>query len=694
MFIKSISLKNFKKFSDVVVNLTSDISIIRGPNEQGKSTLLAAFLAGFFYDPKKNNKEIQELKAWNSDKMYEISILIEHNGEEIELYKNFETGEAYLENKTRVDKLTTHNQISDYLYTIGALRSPALFRHTACVEHDALAKIAEGKKDISQALSGLITSSQENISADKILKKISEIIVDLQRGTRSQAKNPGLIKQLSSEVAELNEKRRKIKEELSQNSVKTAQLGVLKDELDRINNEFEIKKKQYEKNQQYFKTSEGLKNLHSQLLKVNSDFEVLKDVSDKKKYLYFQLNKMSALQSFDWERFSQQKETLAVKKEKIRHFQSEATLMKKEKKSSAYHLKKSYLAVVLVFFALGFLGFIDSRLFSFFGLFFAAFIYSFIFKKGLVIHTGAAVAQETGGLLHEVAVIESQIEKMFKENGVADEGELIEKVKLYNKYGSELARLESKEEGVLRGMNFDEFVKQRDELLKNVAIEESKISSDEEKVNPPGPETQRSLEIDMQKYQKEIDRLRKEIAEISALVKSLHIDQEALVKVEEEAEYKERKKIAAERKLKTMEYLHGAMEEAQQKTIAHLRSHLEDYMRKYLPVITDGRYHNVRIKDDLSFEVWSEDKKDMIVPEDHLSKGTIDQFYLIARFALLDILNKGVKSLILLDDPFSGFDAGRKERAREILTDLTSAFQIIIFTHSPEYDSWGKVIEI
>jgi len=84
----------------------------------------------------------------------------------------------------------------------------------------------------------------------------------------------------------------------------------------------------------------------------------------------------------------------------------------------------------------------------------------------------------------------------------------------------------------------------------------------------------------------------------------------------------------------------------------------------------------------------------MIVPEENLSKGTIDQFYLLARFAILDILNKGVKSLVLLDDPFLGFDAGRKARTKEILADLSSAFQIIIFTHSPEYDDWGKVVEI
>lgn len=694
MFIKSLAVKNFKKFPELAINFTSDITVIRGPNERGKSTLLAAFLAGLFYDPKKHNKEIDELKAWNSDKMYEITVYIEHNGEDIELYKNFETGEARLENKTKNNKFTTYAQISEYLYEIGALRSLALFEHTACVEHDALAKITEGKKDISQALLGLITSSRENVSSDKILKKVSEIIADLQRGTRSPAKNPGRLKQLSDEIVGLGTAREKAGKELDQNAAQTAQLGTLTGEYDKARNEFEVKKRQYEKNQEYFKTGEELKNLHSQLSRVNADFEALKEIADKKKYLYFQLDKMSALRSFNWEKFSQQKETLAVKKEKLQHFQREAERLAKEKKPSARHWKKPYLAATLLFFALGFLGFVDPRFFAFFGLFFTVFIYSFVFKKGFVVHTGAVAVKEAGSLVHEIAVIEKQIEKMFQENGAGNEKELIEKVKTYNQYGSELARLESKEEGILRGSVFEDFIKQRDELLKRVAIEESKISSAEEKANPPKPETQRSLEIEIQKYQKEMERLHKEIAQKEAVANFSRADHEALVKIEEEMEYKERQKAGVERKLKAMEYLYDALEEAQRKTIAQSRSRIEDYMRRYLPVITDGRYNNVRVKDDLSFEVWSEDKKGMIVPEENLSKGTIDQFYLIARFALLDILNKGVKSLILLDDPFLGFDAARKARAREIITDLMPAFQVIIFTHSPEYDSWGAVIEL
>ena len=392
--------------------------------------------------------------------------------------------------------------------------------------------------------------------------------------------------------------------------------------------------------------------------------------------------------------FPQKKKPPPKKKKNLSNSKKGAAKKKKKKGPPPRHIKKPYLIATLAFFALGFLGFVDQRLFALFGLFFASFIYSFVFKKGYEIHTGAVMSREAEGLSHEIAVIERQTEKMLEENGVRDEKELIQKVKTYNEYGGELARLESKEEGVLRGGAFDDFARSRNDLLNRVAVEESKISSVEYKASPPVPEEQRSLEIEMQKYQKELERLQKEIAQSEAAANISRADGEALARMEEKIEYAQKRKERGERKMKVLVELQSALAEAQQKAIAQSRSHIEEYMRRYLPAITDGRYHNVRVKDDLSFEVWSEDKKGMIVPEENLSKGTIDQFYLIARFAILDILNKGVKSLVLLDDPFLGFDAGRKARTKEILADLSSAFQIIIFTHSPEYDDWGKVVEI
>src|SRR3989304_8642724 len=116
MFIKSISLKNLKKFTELRADFPADITVVRGPNERGKSTLLSAFLAGLFYDPKKSNQDIQALKSWNSDRMYEIGFNIEHDGDDLEFYKNFESGEGFLANKTKNVKMTINLQLGDFLY--------------------------------------------------------------------------------------------------------------------------------------------------------------------------------------------------------------------------------------------------------------------------------------------------------------------------------------------------------------------------------------------------------------------------------------------------------------------------------------------------------------------------------------------------------------------------------------------------
>ncbi len=692
MYLKSIAIKNFKKFSNLTVNFPSDITVVKGPNEQGKSSLLAALLAGLFYDPKKSNQQIASLKSWHADKLYEIVTNIEHNGEDIQLLKNFETKELLLENKTTGKKYNTFSSVSDELYEIGALRSLALFENTACVKHDALARMSEGKKEISQALQALMTASGENISSEKILKKLSLVIASLQRGTKQQAKTPGLLKQLDADLAALAAKKSVVESELADLAEKSAHLGELTARFSIVKREYDAKEGQYRKNIAYFKTVQELEKLHAQANSANADYNTLMDIENKKGYLSVQQEKMKALKAIDWEKLYAQREALSVKKEKEKNIREEARRLVTQKKKVTTRVSMAHVAVSAALLALGFLGFVRVELFAAWVLFAVAFTYSFVFRRGIVMHTGVQLGAESESLAHEVAVLEKQYGKTLQENAVSSIEELVQKAKRYNEFGLEREKLESKEEGILRGGSRVHFKKERDELLKRIAIEEAKIS-DEEKVSPPTPQEQRLLEMDREKQKQEVERLDKEMARVNAILHSQY-SKEDLAKLEEELEYKQAKKVNAERKLETIQLFADVLTEAQRKTIAQSRVAIEQYMRRYLPAITDGRYTNVKIKDDLSFEVWSDEKKGMIVPEENLSKGTIDQFYLVARFAVLALLNKGVKSLVLLDDPFSAFDATRREKTKEMLADVSGSFQIILFTHSSDYDGWGTVVTL
>lgn len=693
MFLRSIAVKNFKKFSEASVSFPGDITVVKGPNEKGKSTILAAILAGLFYDPKKSNKDIAALKAWNANELYEIALSIEHKGEDIALHKNFETKELLLENATTGKKMTNAADAASYLYEIGALRSLALFENTACVKHDALAQMTEGKNEIARALEELITSAGEHVSVSKVLKKVSDAAGAIQRGMRGQAKTPGLLKAIENDIAELSVKRDAIVAELKSIAEKSAYLSEKVSEYHRIAEEFEVKKRQYEKNLGYFKATEELKRLHAQLERIDADARALEDIEKKKASLVSELETQSALAAFDKDKWYAQREALSVKKAELAHFGEEEKMMKKEKKKIQLHLKRSHFIVFAALFAAGFLGFIDSRFFSLWAACVAAFTYSFVLKRGFIAHTPEKIRTEGTALAHEVAILEKQRNQFMDSVGAESEEALFTLVKRHGELMQERARIESKEDGLLRGKTYDDFTRERNELFRRIGIEEAKLS-DEEKAVPPSGEAQRALESDIEKRRQELDRLGKEITHVDALIHAAPYDHEMLAEAEEELERKRERKESIVRKLATLETLKGALEEAQAKTIAASRGAIEEYMRKYLPVITNGRYDNVTVKDDLSFEVWSGEKKGLIVPEEHLSKGTVDQFYLIARFAVLNLLNKGVKSLVLLDDPFAGFDAERKSRAREIFSDMTNAFQIIIFTHSSEYDDWGSVVQL
>ncbi len=692
MYLKSITVKNFRKFKDFSINFPSDITVIKGPNEKGKSTILSAILAGFFYDPKKSNREIDALKSWHSDQLYEMRLEIENNGNEIVLEKNFNEKEMLLENKTTGEKIKNFKDISDYLYKIGSLRSLSLFENTACVKHDALSLITQGKREISQALQSLLTSSSENVSPDKIIKKINDLLTEIQKGLKQPSKTPGVLKEIESNILELEDKKSKLKAELDDVSKKSDYLGSIQTEYNNLKEKFDIKFRQYEMNKKYFQTIKELESLSSQFKKIESDIEVLEELEKNKEYILFQLKKMSFLEGFDIREFYKKVNNLKDKEAKLQYLKK---YYKNTKETESKKGKNSFflMGLFVAFFIVGFLGFLEPWLFSSFAISILFFILNFVFKKKNSESKKIKTVKDIKILEKEIDFLSDEINLVFEKSHIKNDKELIDKIKEYNEFCKELEKTESKEEGILRGFSFSDVKKEKSSILKNIGILEEKIS-EEQKVNVPTPQEQRLLEVDLEKYDKKLDDLKKEILQVSAVSNQYAIDKENIIKLEEDLEFEKEKKLNFEKKVKILESLAENLKEAQSRILSKSKSHIEDYMKKYLITITDGRYDNMKVNDDLSFNVWSEEKKDMVVPEDHLSQGTVDQFYLVARFAILDVLNKGNKSLVLLDDPFHSFDSKRREKTKQVLNDLTDRFQIVLFSHSSDYDDWGEVVEI
>lgn len=113
--------------------------------------------------------------------------------------------------------------------------------------------------------------------------------------------------------------------------------------------------------------------------------------------------------------------------------------------------------------------------------------------------------------------------------------------------------------------------------------------------------------------------------------------------------------------------------------------------KKYLPVmnkvfsnifyeLTNKKYSDIRTGENLCI-MLSDPKNEIIVPASILSNGTLDQMYLALRIAISETVLKINESLpLIMDEPFSQYDDERTDNAMKCIYDISKKQQVIFFT--------------
>jgi|GEM_PF-2626163 len=97
----------------------------------------------------------------------------------------------------------------------------------------------------------------------------------------------------------------------------------------------------------------------------------------------------------------------------------------------------------------------------------------------------------------------------------------------------------------------------------------------------------------------------------------------------------------------------------------------------------------VVLNPDFSIAVY---EGDIQIALSQLSRGAQDQLYLALRLALGDVLCGFLDLPFIFDDCFINCDRYRREKIKESLTDLARRRQILLFSHDPDFASWGQPI--
>jgi DNA repair exonuclease SbcCD ATPase subunit len=211
------------------------------------------------------------------------------------------------------------------------------------------------------------------------------------------------------------------------------------------------------------------------------------------------------------------------------------------------------------------------------------------------------------------------------------------------------------------------------------------------------PEMQKAAEVTPLQYEElkqDIEHLEEELAEKEQKRKEYRIRRkiadytvEDLHRLEEQKAAAGRSLVHLEEQLAVYQLTREVIEEAKEQTMRSARDELEPRIGAYFCRITQDRYTQVEADDDLNLRVFSSEKGGWITPESgELSRGTVDQLYLAARLALLDLLYCDAKPPLLLDDPFVKFDPDRREQAIALCKEIAQDHQVLFFTCHDDYD--------
>ncbi|NLX62952.1 MAG: AAA family ATPase [Tissierellia bacterium] len=215
-------------------------------------------------------------------------------------------------------------------------------------------------------------------------------------------------------------------------------------------------------------------------------------------------------------------------------------------------------------------------------------------------------------------------------------------------------------------------------ILGNTSIEELESKVREIKEDIALDRDVEAIERELREKEEYLSSLNNEHSRLEVKLDTLNTYIKELVDIEEEinrteAEIKQMDKkkrainIAKEVILKISEEIHKEFAPRINKDVSQLISS-----------ITDGKYTNIKIDENLDISVENPQSKE-IISLDNLSGGTIDQMYFALRFSLIKSIKEENLPLIL-DDCFLQYDSNRLKNILKYLHKVSKSTQILLFT--------------
>ncbi len=699
MRLKKIELKNFKRLVDFQAQFSPGINVVKGPrNEMGKSTLIEGIVVALFHNPKSTARGIKDYVSWGLTRQFRTSLEFENKGKTYLLEKDFDKGTARLTNEKGRQELDTFREISERIAELLGTKSDTLFLCSSCIRQDQVSEISSGKKEINESLEEIVSGGGESVLASQVMKRLDDRISEIRRGLDRPAKIKGSLALLRDQREELLRKYREVRDEVAKVEGRKAELVEVDKKVTEVKEQYENAKALLEKNEQRKEIEASVTDLRRKydeveelLGEVNGLMDRLGVADVARRSIDGLENEQQILEVRRGLDAIQYKRADTEKDVAMRGREIAAAREKLEKKRSQvfYGSGRSIAAPILMIVV----GIAVALLFNLYALGLT------ILGAALLIIT--VVRERTTFIREEISIadLEARLQSMKEALGGigTKQSELLagvrcrsvaefeKKEKDFRSWVAEKGSLAAQLKGMFRGKTIEDFQRQKQEIARDLAVVESKLT-DDLKATALNQEGYIELEkkvrgLEARRTECEQQRRRCEI-----FIEQARFSIEDQIRLEEELKGLQETLRQEEKKVKVYGLAREFISRARTEILSSAGEALEKEIQRYLAVFTNGKYKRVKVnKEALEFWVYSDEKRDWARPEE-LSGGALDEFYLAFRVALVKMIFGDKKPPLILDDPFVNFDTVRLGRTLDFFKTLSSEYQIIICALNDSFD--------
>jgi len=699
--IKRLQLRDVRRYVELDIDLSPGLTVVRGPNEAGKSTIQRAIELALTRRATSASGDLDALKRWDAGADARPEIQIEFDQEDDDGVRPGKLTKAFRGARGSVDLDYDGQAINDpaladqVLAELTGIPSEGFFRSTASVRHHEVAVVDRDEAALRDRLQASLSGADRGTSRAK--RKLDRALHDLN--TRGD-KNPGQLKQAEYTVA------------LETEAVNNGEVGLVALERDRdtlvvarttratAESHRDETRSLLEKARQAERliterdAAQERFERYRTAVQVRDELEELRGSHPSRNPLSVLRKTVERLRELD----GRMRELRAMLSGEIEVRYEVAAPEPAAWRPTAIAAVAAIL-IGLIIAGASAINVISIPFGVYIGLVFAT--------VGAVLgFVGRRQRQSAQGFENQKSLQESEVDRRLRGRSLLEQ-ELTERELVFANElsGLELPDMVSAEEllraeeehvgkidrltAQLEGLVGREPPETLADIRDAAALEEHQKSSAIEALGPIAkePRARERLEGEVTEAERTLEAARDDEAAARARVEANTVDAEEVAgHVERLAEARETL-AAAERRARVYAATLRGIDEAERATMRRATRYLERTMVRDIERVTEGRYRRVRVNDQtLGIELFAPERGDW-VDVSSLSQGTLDLVYLAARLGLVRLVTGDRRPPLIFDDPFVTLDDERAARALILLREISRDFQVIYLTTSDRYDS-------